>query len=165
LSPTPRWGYKASVTVIDLPDENATAALAARLAALAAPGDIIALSGELAAGKTTFARAFIRARGGDETVPSPTFTLVQTYDLPGGAVWHFDLYRLRRPGEAWELGIEDAFRDGISLIEWPERLETLLPARRLGVALHFGPAPDARRATLAGGGDWAARLAGIGAAA
>jgi tRNA threonylcarbamoyladenosine biosynthesis protein TsaE len=153
------------VAVIDLPDENATAAFAARLAALAAPGDVIALEGELGAGKTSFARAFIRARGGDETVPSPTFTLVQVYDLPGGAVWHFDLHRLRQPGEAWELAIEDAFRDGISLIEWPERLGLLLPAQRLDIALDFGPAPTARRATLSCGGDWPARLAGIGTVA
>jgi tRNA threonylcarbamoyladenosine biosynthesis protein TsaE len=153
------------VTVIDLPDENATAAFAARLAALAVPGDVIALKGELGAGKTSFVRAFIRAHGGDETVPSPTFTLVQVYDLPGGAIWHFDLYRLRQPEEAWELGIEDAFRDGISLIEWPERLGTLLPTLRLEIALDFGGAPDARRATLSGGGDWSVRLAGRGAVA
>jgi tRNA threonylcarbamoyladenosine biosynthesis protein TsaE len=150
------------VTVIDLPDENATAAFAARVAALAAPGDVIALEGQLGAGKTTLARAFIRARGGDETVPSPTFTLVQVYDLPGGAVWHFDLYRLRKPDEAWELGIEDAFRDGISLIEWPERLGRLLPVRRLDIALDLGLAPTARRATLSGSSDWTARLAGVG---
>jgi tRNA threonylcarbamoyladenosine biosynthesis protein TsaE len=151
------------VIVIGLQDEKATAAFATRLAALALPGDIIALRGELGAGKTTLARAFIRARGGQETVPSPTFTLVQVYDLCGGAVWHFDLYRLRRSEEAWELGIEDAFCDGISLIEWPERLGRLLPARRLDVALNFGPAPNTRRATLSGDGDWADRLAGIGA--
>ena len=151
--------------VIDLPDEKATAAFAARLAALAAPGDVIALKGELGAGKTTFARAFIRARGSGEAVPSPTFTLVQVYDLAGGAVWHFDLYRLRQPDDAWELGIEDAFRDGISLIEWPERLGPLLPARRLEVALDFGPTPTARRASLSAGDAWAARLTGIGAAA
>src|ERR1700688_5301802 len=119
--------------VIELPDDAATAALAAHIAALARPGDVIALKGELGAGKTSFARAFIRARGGDETVPSPTFTLVQVYDLPDGAVWHFDLYRLRQPGDAWELGIEDAFRDGISLIEWPERLGTVLSALRFAV--------------------------------
>jgi len=153
------------VTIVDLPDENATAALAARLAALAAPGDVIALSGELGAGKTSFARAFIRARGGDETVPSPTFTLAQLYELPGGAIWHFDLYRLRRAEDAWELGIEDAFRDAISLIEWPERLGLLLPSRRLTIALEFGEKPGARRAKLSTHGDWSARLAGLGAAA
>jgi tRNA threonylcarbamoyladenosine biosynthesis protein TsaE len=148
---------------INLPDEAATAVLAGRLAGLARPGDVIALRGELGAGKTSLARAFIRARGGDEAVPSPTFTLVQTYDLPDGAVWHFDLYRLRAAEEAWELGIEDAFRDGISLIEWPERLGILLPRRRLLVALDFAEAPAARRATLSGDGDWVARLAGFAA--
>jgi tRNA threonylcarbamoyladenosine biosynthesis protein TsaE len=153
------------MTIIDLPDKGATAALAARLAAVALPGDIIALSGELGAGKTSFARAFIRAGGGNEEVPSPTFTLVQLYDLPGGAIWHFDLYRLRHAEEAWELGIEDAFRDGISLIEWPERLGLLLPARRLGIALEFGPAPDARRAILSAGDEWSARVTDIAAKA
>lgn len=151
--------------MIDLPDENATAALAARLAALARPGDVIALKGELGTGKTSFARAFIRARGGDEDVPSPTFTLVQTYDLPGCAVWHFDLYRLGAAENAWELGIEEAFGAGISLIEWPERLGGLLPARHLLVNLDFAVARDARRATLAGSCDWASRLAALSAGA
>ena len=150
---------------VDLPDETATATLAARLAALARPGDVIALSGDLGAGKTAFARAFIHARGGAGEVPSPTFTLVQVYELAGGAVWHFDLYRVRDPDEAWELGIEEAFHDGISLIEWPDRLGPLLPPRRLDIALDFAAAPGARRATLAGGGGWPARLAGIAAAA
>lgn len=153
------------MTTIELPDETATATLAARLAVVARPGDVIALQGELGAGKTLFARAFIRARGTDEAVPSPTFTLVQTYELPDGAIWHFDLYRLRAAEEAWELGIEDAFADGIALIEWPERLGALLPARRLLVALDFGAAPGARRATLSGTGDWAARLAALAAEA
>jgi tRNA threonylcarbamoyladenosine biosynthesis protein TsaE len=150
---------------VDLPDETATAALAARIAATARPGDAIALSGELGAGKTAFARAFIRARGGSGDVPSPTFTLVQAYELPGGTIWHFDLYRLRHPDEAWELGIEDAFRDGISLIEWPDRIGALLPAPRLDVALEFAAAPDARRAVLSGSGDWPVRLAGTAAEA
>jgi len=151
------------MTTIDLPDENATAALAARLAALARPGDVIALKGELGAGKTSFARAFIRARGGDEDVPSPTFTLAQSYVVPGGAVWHFDLYRLRAPEEAWELGIEEAFVDGITLIEWPERLGVLLPARHLLVTLDFAATSGARRATLSGEGAWAPRLAALAA--
>jgi tRNA threonylcarbamoyladenosine biosynthesis protein TsaE len=153
------------MTIIDLPDESATGALAARLAAVALPGDVIALSGELGAGKTSFARAFIRARGGSEEVPSPTFTLVQLYNLPGGAIWHFDLYRVRAPEDAWELGIEDAFRDGISLIEWPERLGPLLPDRRLRIAIDFGSNPDARRAILSAGGEWLARVAEIAAEA
>src|SRR5437763_3872952 len=122
------------MTVIDLPDEAATAAFAGRLARLARPGDVIALKGELGAGKTSFARAFSRARAGqDEVVPSPTFTLAQIYEFPDLTIWHFDLYRLRDPEEAWELGIEDAFHDGVSLIEWPERLGSLLPPRRLEI--------------------------------
>lgn len=159
--------------VIDLPDEAATAALAQRLAALARPGDVIALQGELGAGKTSFARAFIRARasdrGGRETdVPSPTFTLVQVYEFGDAApaVWHFDGYRLREPEEAWELGIEDALRDGIALIEWPQRFGELIPARRLEIALQAGRTPSARRAVLDAGeapGGWAARLAGLSA--
>lgn len=149
------------MTLVELPDETATAALAARLAACARPGDVIALRGELGVGKTSFARAFVRARGGAGEVPSPTFTLVQVYELPGGAVWHFDLYRLRDPEEAWELGIEDAFGDGVSLIEWPERLGALLPARRLEIAFDFAAAPGARRAVLSGDADWASRLAPV----
>ena len=146
---------------IDLADEDATAALAAQLAAVARPGDVIALQGDLGVGKTSFARAFIRARGGDEVVPSPTFTLVQTYDLPGGTIWHFDLYRLKSAEEAWELGIEEAFDAGISLIEWPERLGVLLPRERLLVALDFMERPGARRATLSGGDEWAPWLAAL----
>ncbi len=145
--------------VIELSDEAATAALAARIAALARPGDVIALKGELGAGKTSFARAFIRARGGHEAVPSPTFTLVQVYELADGTIWHIDAYRLRDPEEAWELDIEDAFRDGVSLIEWPERLGPLVPARRLEITLSAGPTPAARRAAIDPPAEWAARLA------
>jgi tRNA threonylcarbamoyladenosine biosynthesis protein TsaE len=147
--------------VIELPDEAATAAFAARLAAVVATGDIIALKGDLGAGKTSFARAFIHARGSGEEVPSPTFTLVQVYDVPPTAIWHFDLYRLNSPGEAWELGIEDAFSEAISLIEWPERLGTLLPRHRLEITLLFGDRPDTRRAVLDAGEDWQQRLAGV----
>src|SRR5260221_144499 len=149
--------------VIELPDEAATAALAARLAALARPGDVIALKGELGAGKTSLARAFIRARGGAGEVPSPTFTLVQVYDLGEAAIWHFDGYRLRDPDEAWELGIEDAFRDGISLIEWPEQFGPLIPARRLEITLLVGSTPRSRRAEIDGSAEWAARLAAVAA--
>ena len=160
---TPRL-YNAAVTIaVELPDEAATRALGADVAGLAGPGDVIALKGELGAGKTTLARAFIRARGLSEEVPSPTFTLVQVYDADGATIWHFDLYRLRSPEEAWELGIEDAFGDGISLIEWPERLGPLLPSRRLEIALVFADLPKARRAFLAGGSEWQTRLRRIAA--
>src|SRR4051812_5403224 len=153
--------------VTELPDEQATEALASRLAALARRGDVIALQGELGAGKTAFARAFIRARAhGDEggegaTVPSPTFTLVQIYEIGDVPIWHIDAYRLRDPDEIWELGIEDGFRDGISLIEWPERLGSLIPARRLRIILSDAGPPNARRAAIDPGGDWVERLAGI----
>jgi tRNA threonylcarbamoyladenosine biosynthesis protein TsaE len=147
--------------VVDLPDEAATASFAARIAALAEIGDVIALKGDLGAGKTSFARAFIGARGGEEEVPSPTFTLVQVYELQSAAIWHFDLYRLKSPEEAWELGIEDAFSEGISLIEWPEQLGSLLPRRRLEINFLFGDRPDARRAVIAAGEGWRERLPGI----
>src|SRR5215813_8994954 len=150
------------MTPAELPEEAATAALAVRISVLAARGDIIALKGDLGTGKTTFARAFIRARGNrDEEVPSPTFTLVQLYELDPTAIWHFDLYRLRFPEEAWELGIEDAFSGGISLIEWPERLGPLLPESRLEISLTFGDRPGARHASLDPGAGWQTRLTAI----
>ena len=146
---------------VELPDETATVALAERISRSAQLGDIIALRGDLGTGKTAFARAFIRSRGNSaEEVPSPTFTLVQVYPLHP-SIWHFDLYRLRSHEEAWELGIEEAFSEGISLIEWPERLGPLLPERRLELSLTFGDRPDARRVTAAAGGTWRARLAAI----
>ncbi len=147
------------IVVVNLPGEAATKALAQRLAASAARGDVIALRGDLGAGKTTFARAFIRARlGHDEDVPSPTFTLVQLYEALGAAIWHFDLYRLAAPEDAWELGIEEAFASGISLIEWPDRLAENLPASRLDVTLEFADRPEARRAIVCGGAVWDDRL-------
>ena len=152
--------------VVELTDESATAALAQRVAMQAQAGDVIALKGDLGSGKTSFARAFIRARGsGGEAVPSPTFTLVQVYDLPCAPVWHFDLYRLRRAEEAWELGIEEAFVEAISLIEWPEQLGAILPADRLEIALLPGATPEARCAAIESGPSWAARLPAIAAQA
>jgi tRNA threonylcarbamoyladenosine biosynthesis protein TsaE len=121
---------------LDLADEAATLRLGARLAAHARPGDVIALQGPLGAGKTLLARGFIQALlDEEEEVHSPTFTLVLTYDTPVATVWHFDLYRLNQPEEALELGLDDALAGGIVLIEWPERLGSLLPRRRLDVAL------------------------------
>lgn len=145
--------------VIDLPDEAATAALAARISSLAEPGDVIGLKGDLGAGKTTFARAFICARSNcAQEVPSPTFTLVQIYQHDPTDIWHFDLYRLHSPEEAWELGIEEAFAAAISLIEWPERLGPMLPERRLEITLAFGDGPGARQARIDPGTAWRERL-------
>lgn len=150
----------ATAFAIDLPDEAATAALACRIARRARRGDVIALAGALGSGKTSFARAFIRARGsGREEVPSPTFTLVETYSFEDSPpIWHFDLYRLDRPEDAYELGIEDAFAEGISLVEWPDRLGPLLPEEHLAVALSPGASPAARIATLVAPAGWAFRL-------
>ena len=135
-----------------------TCALAARLSPLLRAGDIVALHGELGAGTTFFARSVIQALGGPEEVPSPTFTLVQTYDLHPTPVWHFDLYRLTKPEDAHELDIEDAFLDAISLIEWPERLGALLPQDRLDVHLAFGKTETERVVTISGSPSWAERL-------
>jgi tRNA threonylcarbamoyladenosine biosynthesis protein TsaE len=98
------------------------------------PGDVVALWGDLGVGKTTFTRVLIQTLVGKAIdVPSPTFTLVQVYECPPGEVWHCDLYRLKDPEEVFELGLEDAFHQAICLIEWPERLENLLPQRRIDI--------------------------------
>lgn len=144
--------------MLDLADAAATMALGARLAAAAAPGDVIALWGGLGAGKTTLARGFLRALGFAEEVPSPTFTLVQSYELANLTVWHFDLYRLARPQEAWELGLEEALESGVALIEWPERLGALLPKDRLDVTLAETDG-DRRSATIKAHGTRRARAA------
>jgi tRNA threonylcarbamoyladenosine biosynthesis protein TsaE len=151
-----------AVAHLALPDEAATDRLGRSLAAAARAGDVIALRGELGAGKTRLARGFIAALCGEEEVPSPTFTLVQTYDTPRGTIWHFDLYRVTAPEEAVELGIEEAFADGISLIEWPDRLGALLPSERLDVTLTFAGGTGARDAALsARGAAWRNRLGRI----
>ena len=143
-----------------LKNENATAALAAKLAGIAEPGDVIALIGDLGAGKTSFARAFVAAKGGDGEVPSPTFTLVQLYEFADGDVYHFDLYRLEEADEIFELGIEDAMSDGISLIEWPDRMGAYLPVERLDIVLGIGQEEAIREVELIDRGDsWADRLA------
>ena len=145
----------AQLTLSDLP---ATGALAARMAALVSAGDIIGLSGELGAGKTTFARAFIRARLGETEVPSPTFTLVQTYEGSGAPIWHFDLYRLQDSEEIYELGVEEAFETAISLIEWPEKMAGDAPSDWLELHLEPGDGEEARRARLTPHGPRSAEL-------
>lgn len=116
-----------------------TAEIAGKVASRLLPGDVILLKGELGAGKTTFVRALIQALCGPETeVPSPTFTLVQTYETPRFLLWHFDLYRLKHPEEIFELGIEEAYESGVSLIEWPERLGANLPKDYLVIELSYG---------------------------
>ena len=134
---------------VELPDEAATAELAGRLAPWLKLGDLVALHGDLGAGKTAFARALIRALvGAKEEVPSPTFTLVQTYNSPMGPIFHFDLYRIVNPDELTEIGWDEALADGLTLVEWPSRAGTLLPASRIDVELGFGASPGARIASL-----------------
>jgi len=146
---------------LSLADEAATRALAARLAPHLRPGDVVTLRGDLGAGKTALARFLIRHLAGDEAeeVPSPTFTLVQTYEHLTPPIWHFDLYRLTDPGEVVELGWEEA-REACALVEWPERLGPLLPRDRLDVQMILD-GPSARKAVITGYGAWADRAAGI----
>ena len=132
---------------LPLADETATEQLGATLAARLKPGDVVGLKGELGAGKTTLARAILRAAADDPAliVPSPTFTLVEVYETPVGTYWHFDLYRLETPEQVFELGWEEARADGIVLLEWPERLGPLL-SKHLSVTLEIDG--DGRRALL-----------------
>lgn len=142
--------------------EDDTAARAAALAPLLRPRDVVFLEGTLGMGKSVFARALIRTLCGqpDLDVPSPTFTLVQTYDTAAGPLWHFDLYRIRDPEEIYELGWEDARSEGIVLVEWASKLTPgLAPRDRLEIGLtpssqHQG----ARDITLTLYGQWKDRL-------
>jgi tRNA threonylcarbamoyladenosine biosynthesis protein TsaE len=140
-----------------LTTEAETSALATAIAPLLKTGDTLLLSGDIGAGKSAFARALIRARLGRlEDVPSPTFTLVQTYDDPAGDIWHCDLYRLTHPDEALELGLNEAFETAICLIEWPDRLGSEAP--ETGLCLQFTAQKDAHHVVATGPAHWAERL-------
>jgi tRNA threonylcarbamoyladenosine biosynthesis protein TsaE len=141
-----------------LADEAATARLGVAVAGQLRAGEAVCLSGPLGAGKSTLARALVRAlTTADEDVPSPTFTLVQFYEGPRLNVAHFDLYRLSSPEEAYEIGLDDALDDGAAVIEWPERLEGDLPPDRLDIEI--SPADDSagRRVRLTPHGAWEGR--------
>lgn len=145
-------------TLIPLPCEDDTARLAARLSSLLRAGDVLLLEGPVGAGKSAFARALIRALCGAATeVPSPTFTLVQTYDADGLEIWHADLYRLTTPDEVHELGLEEAFSTALCLVEWPDRLGDYRPDGALTLTL--AAEEDAHNLTFtASGTAWARRL-------
>ncbi len=142
---------------IRLDDPDATAALGASIAGQLSKGDMVALFGDLGAGKTTLARGVLRALGHDGAVPSPTFTLVQHYELAALTVAHFDLYRLGDVDELRELGLDEALHTGAVLVEWPEIAAGALPADRMEV--HFADAGSGRTVRLVGLGNWAGRLA------
>lgn len=134
--------------VFHLPQESDTIRLGAFLARMAQKGDVFALYGTLGMGKSVLARAFVQELLGKTEVPSPTFTLVQSYEAPAFEIYHFDLYRLKNPDEIFEIGVEDALYGGVSLIEWPDRMRPYLPrdvfkinieaegeGRRLGISV------------------------------
>jgi tRNA threonylcarbamoyladenosine biosynthesis protein TsaE len=143
----------------DLPDAEATARLGAALAVALKPGEAVCLSGPLGAGKSTLARALVRSlTTAHEDVPSPTFTLVQFYETKGTLGFplaHFDLYRLERADEAFEIGLDDALEQGAAVIEWPERLGGRLPDDRLDIEIAFDG--EGRRARVVPHGAWKGR--------
>jgi tRNA threonylcarbamoyl adenosine modification protein YjeE len=145
-----------------LPDEAETRALAVELAAVLEPGDLVTLSGDLGAGKTTFARALIRHLAGDDRieVPSPTFTLMQNYELPRFPLVHADFYRLSGPSELGELGVDEVAENAVILLEWPDRAGQLLSPNRFDITLTLSPAKGMthRNAAVTGHGDVAARV-------
>lgn len=139
-----------------LDDEAATQRLGAALAKALQPGEAICLTGPLGAGKSTLARALIRARTTpNEDVPSPTFTLVQFYEGEGLPIAHFDLYRLSDPDEAYEIGLDEALDEGAAIVEWPQRLEGRLPPHRLDIEIALDG--EARRVRLIPHGAWEGR--------
>jgi N-acetylmuramate 1-kinase len=158
MLPTTSGG--SSHTVV-LPNEEALHRLVQDIAIVLEPGDLITLSGDLGAGKTTLARALIRHLAGDPTVevPSPTFTLMQTYDLPRFALVHADLYRVTGASELTELGFEDLPSGAVTLLEWPDRAAGFLPTDRLDIAITLAPelGPDHRNLLITGYGTFAPR--------
>jgi N-acetylmuramate 1-kinase len=147
---------------VALANETATARLMAEVALLIGPGDVVTLSGDLGAGKTAAARAMIRYLAGDDEfeVPSPTFTLVQSYELPPFPLLHADLYRIEDPGELEEIGLSPLPEGAVALIEWPERAPDAMPADRIDIALSHRPALGslARAAEITGHGKAAAQV-------
>ncbi len=139
-----------------------TASLAERIGEILSSGDVLLLQGDIGAGKSFFARSVIQSlQDNPEDVPSPTFTLVQTYETRAGEVWHADLYRLSDPSEAEELGLTEAFDDAICLIEWPDRLAGLTPASAVTLTFSTTSIEGQRHISLTGGnGDLRNRILG-----
>jgi tRNA threonylcarbamoyl adenosine modification protein YjeE len=121
------------MTIFISHSEQETLEFATNFAKTLKVGDIIALHGTLGVGKTAFTRGVIQSLIGEKEVPSPTFTLLQTYETPSFDIYHFDMYRLKSPEEAYEIGIEDAFAEGVSFIEWPDKIKGVLPRRHIDI--------------------------------
>ena len=137
--------------------------LAGQLANILKTGDILTFEGTLGAGKTEFCRSIIHSLGYDEDVPSPTFSILQTYeppidDLEKPAIWHLDLYRLEKSEDVFELGIEDGLDTAITLIEWPDKMGSYLPEGCLNVSLKLADNEGARHISFSGSEYWEVRL-------
>jgi tRNA threonylcarbamoyladenosine biosynthesis protein TsaE len=142
---------------INIDSLDKTKILAEKIAKITKLGDVIELQGDLGAGKTTFARYFINSiLGAEEEILSPTFNLVHTYDAKDFTIWHFDLYRLKSENEAEELGIYDAFTNGVCIIEWSQIITRILPKSRL--LINLLATDDSREAILTGYGSWQDRV-------
>ena len=144
-----------------LQDETQTIALGQRIAPRLRCGDAVLLYGDLGVGKTTFVRAVLGALGHKGEIPSPTFTLVQSYETPSCDVFHFDLYRLKTPEEIEEIGFDEACADGLVFVEWPEKALRYMPRGALSLAFGMGTAQGIRTLRIEGDDLWRDRLKGL----
>lgn len=133
---------------VSLNNETDMLAFGAKLIGQLSAGQTVCLTGGLGAGKTTLARGMIQSVLGDIEVPSPTYTLVQTYDMSDFELWHCDMYRLEKPEDGYELGLIDAFEEALCLIEWPDKLGDLIPEDALSIDIQFDG--EGRKVTLKG---------------
>lgn len=133
--------------------------LGSMLAEVLVVGDVLALTGDLGAGKTTLSRGIIQALCGDIEVPSPTYTIIQTYETQDFELWHCDLYRLNKPDDIFELGLFEAMEENVCIIEWPDRMGDNLIKSALTIDIQF--AGDERLLTLTGADHWSERLAHV----
>jgi tRNA threonylcarbamoyladenosine biosynthesis protein TsaE len=129
--------------------------ISVKIAALANVGDIIFLRGELGSGKTSFAKYFINSISNhDQNVTSPTFNILQIYDCENFSAWHYDFYRIETEEEIVNLGLDDAFANGVSIIEWPEKIQSFLPQASLEIHFSFTEKHNSRLLTISGNGKW-----------
>ena len=153
----------AAFLKVEITDQKRIEAFAIGLAKICKTGDVLGLNGRLGIGKTTFARALINAIASasgyaTELVPSPTYTLMQVYSFGSLEIYHADLYRLENSNEIWELGLEDSFHQGLTIIEWPDRMASLLPSNTLQIFISPGKLSENRVLELHGCSDWKARV-------